>query len=141
MGYLIAAVLGYLLGTSNMALYLSKIKKVDPRSGGSGNLGASNAMILMGWWAGVLVGLHDIGKSVLAVFLASRMVSLGSITVAALYPVFTLLWGLWRQYNGQTLAVSTAAAALMAILVIWMHRSNIQRLRNGTEYRFGQKKK
>ena len=70
MGYLLIVGMGYLLGCSNMALYLSKLKKVDPRSGGSGNLGASNAMILMGWWAGLLVGLHDIGKSVLAVFLA-----------------------------------------------------------------------
>ena len=70
MGYLLAVAMGYLLGCSSMALYLSKLKKVDPRSGGSRNLGASNAMILMGWWAGVLVGLHDIGKSALAVFLA-----------------------------------------------------------------------
>ena len=73
MGYLIAAVLGYLLGTSNMALYLSKIKKVDPRSGGSGNLGASNAMILMGWKAGILVGIHDIAKAALCVFLAKYL--------------------------------------------------------------------
>jgi len=26
-------------------------------------------------------------------------------------------------------------------LVIWLHRSNIQRIKNGTEYKFGQKKK
>ena len=70
MGYLLAAAIGYLVGCSNMALYLSKLKKVDPRSGGSGNLGASNAMILMGWKAGILVGLHDILKAVAAVLLA-----------------------------------------------------------------------
>lgn len=70
MGYVITVVIGYLLGCSNMALYLCKLKNVDPRAGGSGNLGASNAMILIGWRAGILVGLHDIGKSVLAVFLA-----------------------------------------------------------------------
>ena len=28
----------------------------------------------------------------------------------------------------------------MAVMVIWLHRSNIERLKNGTEYRFGQKK-
>lgn len=68
--YLAAGVLGYLLGCSNMALYLSKAKGVDLRAAGSGNLGASNAMILMGWGAGIAVGVHDIGKSVLAVVLA-----------------------------------------------------------------------
>ena len=67
----IAVVLGaYLLGCSNMALYLSKWKGVNLRAAGSKNLGASNAFALMGWKAGVIVGIHDIGKAVLAVFLA-----------------------------------------------------------------------
>ena len=70
MGYLLAFLLAYALGCSSMALYLSKLKHVDFRAGGSGNLGASNATILMGWKAGVLVGVHDIGKAALAVFLA-----------------------------------------------------------------------
>ena len=70
MSYLLAALGAYLLGTSNMAYYLAKLRKADLRSGGSGNLGASNATLLLGWRAGVLVALHDIGKSALAVFLA-----------------------------------------------------------------------
>lgn len=73
MGYILVVLLGYLLGCSNMALYISKIKKVDVRSGGSGNLGASNATILLGWRAGILVAVHDIGKSVLAVLLAKML--------------------------------------------------------------------
>lgn len=73
MEYLIAAVLGYLLGTSSMALYLSSLQKVNLRAGGSGNLGASNTVQLMGWKAGVLVALHDIGKAVLAVWLAGKL--------------------------------------------------------------------
>ena len=70
MGYFIVVCMGYLLGCSSMALYLSKFKKVDMKSAGTGNLGASNATALMGWGYGVLVALHDIGKSVLAVMLA-----------------------------------------------------------------------
>ena len=72
MGYLIAIALAYLLGSSSMSLYLSLLRGVNLRSGGSGNLGASNAVILMGWKAGVLVALHDIGKAFLAVWLAQR---------------------------------------------------------------------
>ena len=70
MGYFIVVCMGYLLGCSSMALYLSKFKKVDMKNAGTGNLGASNATALMGWGYGVLVALHDIGKSVLAVMLA-----------------------------------------------------------------------
>jgi glycerol-3-phosphate acyltransferase PlsY len=70
MEYVIVALVAYLMGCSNMALYLAKLNKQDLRSGGTGNLGASNATILMGWRAGVAVGIHDIGKSALAVILA-----------------------------------------------------------------------
>ncbi len=74
-------------------------------------------------------------------FLATRIVSLGSISAAVAYPICTLLLDLYFGYNIQTVVVSTAGAIVMAALVIWMHRSNIKRLREGTEYRFGQKKK
>ena len=71
--YLAAALGAYALGCSNMAFYLSKLHKVDFRSGGSGNLGASNATILMGWKAGILVAIHDAGKALLAVLLANLL--------------------------------------------------------------------
>jgi len=73
MSYLLAAVMGYFLGCSNMAYWLSRIKKVDIRKNGSGNLGASNATVLLGWGAGVLVAVHDIGKAVLAVLFANLL--------------------------------------------------------------------
>ena len=70
MGYFIASLLGYLLGCSNLAYYISRAAKKDIRQSGTGNLGASNATVLFGWKAGVSVALHDIGKAVLAVILA-----------------------------------------------------------------------
>ena len=70
MGYLFAVLGGYLLGCSNMAFYLEKMTKTSIRGGGSGNLGASNTVIRLGWLAGLLVGIHDIGKALLVVYLA-----------------------------------------------------------------------
>ena len=70
MGYLIAIFAAYTLGSSNMAYYISRMKQVDIRKNGSGNLGASNAAVLFGWGTAVLVALHDIGKAFLAVLLA-----------------------------------------------------------------------
>ena len=70
MQYILVIVLSCILGSSNMAKYIAAIKKVDLSAGGSGNPGTSNVLILMGWGAGVLTALHDIGKSVLAVVLA-----------------------------------------------------------------------
>lgn len=70
MQYLLAIILGYLLGCSSMAYYIGRFKKTDIRTAGSGNLGASNATVLFGWSAGVAVALHDIGKAVIAVIAA-----------------------------------------------------------------------
>lgn len=75
MGYLFAVVVGYLLGTSNMAFYLSKLKNTDLRKRGSGNLGTSNAWTELGWKSSVLVFLHDAGKAVLAVLLTRWLFS------------------------------------------------------------------
>ena len=73
MAYLMIVLAAYLLGSSNMAYWLSLINKVDIRKNGSGNLGASNATVLLGWGAGVIVAVHDIGKAVLAVLLAKLL--------------------------------------------------------------------
>ena len=69
MGYLFAIIIGYLLGCSNLALYICKGKKLDIRNSGSANLGAANSTIVLGWKWGVLVGIHDIGKAIVAVLL------------------------------------------------------------------------
>ena len=70
MAYITTILLAYLIGTSSMSWYLSKLKHVNLRAGGSGNLGASNTVALMGWKAGILVAVHDYGKAILAVIIA-----------------------------------------------------------------------
>lgn len=68
--------------------------------------------------------------------LPTGMVSLGSITMAALYPVLTLVYGLLKGDTATDLVVCVLGAAIMGGMVIYMHRSNIQRIRAGKEYRF-----
>lgn len=74
----------------------------------------------------------------LVIFAISKMVSLASIIGISLYPVVTLLW-CWL-FSKPALVFCTASAAILAGLVVYMHRENIGRIRSGTEYRFGQKK-
>lgn len=74
-------------------------------------------------------------------FIFSRIVSLGSIMVAALFPVVSLIYWLLQGANVPTLLFNTLCCVIMATMVIWLHRSNIERLKSGTEYRFGKSKK
>ena len=70
MGYLISIIGSYLLGSLSMAYFLTKRKNVDARTSGTGNLGASNTKVLLGWGPAVLVAIHDVGKGLIAVLLA-----------------------------------------------------------------------
>ncbi|MBQ7292391.1 MAG: glycerol-3-phosphate 1-O-acyltransferase PlsY [Clostridia bacterium] len=73
----------------------------------------------------------------LAVFLiiviGTKYVSLGSVIGVALYPVF-----LARFYNT---GWNVLAALIIAAFVIFMHRSNIKRIWNGTESKISLKSK
>ena len=131
MQYILVIVLSYLLGCSNMATYIAAAKKVDLSAGGSGKPGASNAVILMGWGAGVLTAVHDIGKAALAVILA-RLVfpDLPHIGAAAgvaavlghIYPFWMKFKGGkgFASYLGMTIALhwKFAIAVLLVVVVV-----------------------
>ena len=72
-------------------------------------------------------------------FAITRIVSLGSIIVAGLYPILAIVYWAWQGANLPSLVFIGVCAAIMGGMVIYMHRSNIQRLRDGTEYRFTKK--
>ena len=68
--YVLIVLLAYLLGTSNLAYFIARRRGINILQTGTGNPGASNAMMLLGWKTGILVGLHDIGKALLATWLS-----------------------------------------------------------------------
>ena len=129
MAYILIVLAGYLLGSSNLALYISKMKKVDIRTGGSGNLGASNATALLGWRIGILVALHDIGKAALAVMLAKLyfpdLPLAGAVAGVAsvlghIFPFYLKFKGGkgFASYFGMTLALNWKFALVIAVLVL-----------------------
>lgn len=68
----------------------------------------------------------------LIIFAITRTVSKGSITVAILYPIVTLMLNTMVYQSDAWLAV-TLIALVFGVVVVYMHRSNIQRILNGTE--------
>ena len=185
----------YLAGSIPFAYLAGKAKGVDLRQHGSGNLGATNAMRVLGTRIGLMVYVADTlkglipvvslprvidsarpelwaiafgvaaivghvrpvflkgqggGKGVataggvffglawlptLVAFLSfvaavalTRRISVGSITAAVILPVSLLI----QRGPSDPLVIICAGVAL---LVIWLHRGNIQRIMNGTEPR------
>ncbi|MFM8936413.1 MAG: glycerol-3-phosphate 1-O-acyltransferase PlsY [Vulcanococcus sp.] len=92
---------------------------------------------------GMLLGLTTpVGLACFGVFLtvlsASRIVSLSSVVAALSLPLLMLGW---FQDHGMGLRWPYLVLALLtSTLVIWRHRSNLQRLLAGTEPKLGQKR-
>ena len=63
----------------------------------------------------------------------TRYVSVGSLAFALCLPISCFLFG----YEQEIILVTVCVSAL----AVWRHRKNIKNLLNGTENRFGSKKK
>ena len=92
--------------------------------------------------AGVVLMIDPLVLVIMAVPMVSalfiiKIVSLVSVSAAALYPLVTYLVLSWQ---GKPALVETLFTIPISLLIIYMHRANIKRLLNGTEHRFGQKK-
>lgn len=69
----------------------------------------------------------------LVLLLTTRIVSLASIAASIALPLAVLLS---RYYMGRDINIlAVALSVIVAVVVVYKHRSNIQRLRNGTEKR------
>lgn len=101
--------------------------------GGKGIVSAA-AMIALTDWRVFLVVLVTFG----VLFLWKKIISLASVTCAALFPVYSFLFAFFLDYlrHGHSLGYVvfvTGAAAFIGGLVLFMHRANIGRLLRGEE--------
>ncbi|MGJ8674220.1 glycerol-3-phosphate 1-O-acyltransferase PlsY [Rubritalea sp.] len=78
-----------------------------------------------------------------AFFFTTRYVSVASIAASAALPI-SIIWGSWyhgKIANGTWNKPLFFFSVFIGAMAIWKHRSNIQKLINGTENRFTPKKK
>ena len=77
----------------------------------------------------------------LIMLFAFRYMSLASVTLSILYPVAISAW--FSIFFGGVDPIIAASAIAIAILVVWSHRGNLQRIANRTERKvtFGKRKR
>ena len=104
----------------------------SPWLGFKGGKGISAAFGNLFFLVGPIGALAELALFIIVVAV-SRYVSAGSIAAAVAAPFVALCfyWGQW---------IAIAIVAIAALVVIWAHRGNIQRLRAGTEHRIGGRK-
>ena len=104
--------------------------------GGKGILTCGTLAAFIDWRIiAILLGVF------LIIVILSKYISLGSIVCCVLYPVlFWLIYPLGKD-SGEGIVMMTVMAVCLGGLALYMHRTNIQRLLNGTENKFSFHKK
>lgn len=128
----VPVLLAHLLGVASVILALTMLAAflghVFPVfhgfKGGKGVATAFGTLIAMNGW----VGLALVG-SWLVMAVTTRYSSLSAITVSVLAPVYV-----WWFTRDPALILATS---VMALMLLWRHRSNIQKLLAGTETKIG----
>jgi len=105
--------------------------------GGKGVATSLGVLLMSNWQIGLICLVFA-----LVLMILTRMVSLGSCAAAVLFPVLTLFINenytiLTQGKNGNVYFIYSV---ILAIIVLYNHRSNIKRILNGTENKLSFKK-
>jgi glycerol-3-phosphate acyltransferase PlsY len=97
--FLLAALAGYISGATPFGYFGGRLKGIDIREHGSGNIGATNVIRVCGKGVGIPVFILDVLKGWLPAWLALR----------------------WFQGHGATVEVATSAAIVAGIAAVMGH--------------------
>jgi glycerol-3-phosphate acyltransferase PlsY len=119
---LIVVGLAYLIGAIPFAYVAGKVfRQLDLREHGSNNLGATNAVRVLGWKIGLLVLFADIAKGVIATAYVSRiqfaLVELDALSwglIAGFAAVFGHIFSCFVNFRGGK-GVATSAGMFLAL--------------------------
>ncbi len=99
--FILLIFLSYLIGCFSSAYFIGKVfKKMDIRSYGSGNAGATNAVRVMGKKLGILTFLLDFTKGVIAVLIGYRIMGVSGGLIAAFFVVIGHDWPVFLGFRG-----------------------------------------
>jgi glycerol-3-phosphate acyltransferase PlsY len=118
MTYIIIFIGAYLFGATPWGFIIGKMKGIDIRKHGSGNIGATNVTRTLGGGLGKLCFLLDTLKGFIPVFIASIMVKDSQVDsamiVATLATVLGHMFPVYLKFKGGK-GISTTGGALLAL--------------------------
>ncbi len=121
MNIIIALLTAYILGSIPTSYIMGKlIKGIDIRDFGSGNVGATNALRILGTKVGVFTLIIDIGKGFIAVTIARFIIEDPADLIMILTGLFAILghiFTIFLKFKGGK-GVATSAGVFIALVPI-----------------------
>jgi glycerol-3-phosphate acyltransferase PlsY len=134
-GLICVAMLSYLLGSIPSGFIAGKLAGIDIRKQGSGNIGATNVLRVLGKGYGYAVFLADFSKGLTAILIAPILAKRFGVPdpseifkiVAAVFVVLGNAFPVWLRFRGGK-GVATSAgmlfglvpAAAVTVIVLWI---------------------
>lgn len=115
MAWILCALAGYLLGSIPTGVLLGRLVGRDPRTAGSGNIGASNVTRTLGKKLGALTLVVDVLKGLVPALVAARLVDLDGALIAGFAAVLGHCFPVWLRFRGGK-GVATAFGAVGAVM-------------------------
>jgi len=113
--YALVIIVSYLLGSIPSGLVLGKLRGLDVRRYGSGNIGSTNVLRTVGIKEGVIVLVADVLKGVAAVLMGRYIIGTPAGEMAGgLAAVIGHDWSIYIRFQGGR-GVATAAGALIVM--------------------------
>ncbi len=131
--FILTAVVAYLLGSIPNGFLVGKWRGVDLRREGSGNIGATNAVRVLGKKWGYLVFFGDFLKGALAAWSGWILADLGGLStqdavvapvIAAVLVVVGHNYPVWLGFHGGK-GIATSAGAAIVLFPIWLFIAGI----------------
>jgi len=121
MEIIIALFAAYILGSIPTSYIMGKlIKRIDIRDFGSGNVGATNALRILGTKVGVFTLIIDIGKGFLAVNIARMIIPEPTnliMIITGLFAILGHIFTIFLKFKGGK-GVATSAGVFIALIPI-----------------------
>ena len=115
------AILGYLLGSINFAVIISKFYHSDDvRAHGSGNAGATNMLRTYGKKAGILTFVLDGVKAAVSVIAAMLLMGTGGAYVAGLFCILGHIFPVYHKFRGGKGVVVAAVTILVLEPIVFV---------------------
>ena len=112
--YIIISILGYLLGSINSSIFVSKlIYGTDIRSFGSGNAGATNTLRSFGKTAAILVILGDVLKGIIAALIGNAIAGGMGILFGGFFVIIGHNWPIYFGFKGGKGILTSLAVIFM----------------------------
>ena len=119
-GAIIALIASYFLGAIPFGLIAGKLRGIDVRAAGSGNIGATNVWRTLGPKYGAAVFALDVAKGFAAPTLARILVSSNEHEVAAACAALAILghtFSLWLRFRGGK-GIATGFGAILGLVPV-----------------------